>query len=386
MKKLNMKNIIVTICFILSACATPGIVKLSSDTYVISRSDYGGIFGNAAVMKAQVIDEANNFAEEQGKVAKKVSIKEVPLAPGRLATIEYKFKLIDIKSKDKEVGLQDSGEKINLSETSDGESRKSELYLSPEKIKSQKETDSVAIIIGIQNYKKITKSEYSNSDARIFSEYAKKILGVKRENIKILVDDEADNAEIYRAFQNWLPLKVKKNKTDVYVFYSGHGLPSDDGNSLYFLPHGADRDFISKTAINQNEIVAALQASQPKSVTMFIDSCYSGQARTGETLLANARPLAIKAKGTVYPPEFAVLTASAPDQISSSSPDLKHGIFSFYLMKGMEGDADENKDGKITTGELQNYLSDMVARQAMGMNRKQQTQLIGDSTRVLVGR
>ena len=52
----------------------------------------------------------------------------------------------------------------------------------------------------------------------------------------------------------------------------------------------------------------------------------------------------------------------------------------------MEGDADENKDGKITAGEIQTYLADMVPKQAMTMNRKQMPQLTGDANRVLVGR
>jgi hypothetical protein len=55
-------------------------------------------------------------------------------------------------------------------------------------------------------------------------------------------------------------------------------------------------------------------------------------------------------------------------------------------MKGMEGDADINKDGKITAGEMQQYVSDKVQRQAMSMNRKQEPQLIGDANRVMVGR
>ena len=78
-----------------------------------------------------------------------------------------------------------------------------------------------------------------------------------------------------------------------------------------------------------------------------------------------------------------MITASSNDQVSSSSPELKHGIFSFFLMKGMEGDADFNKDGKITTGEMQEYLSDKVSRQALSMSRKQDTQLIGDANKVL---
>jgi uncharacterized caspase-like protein len=200
------------------------------------------------------------------------------------------------------------------------------------------------------------------------------------------VDEDADELEIVKAFENWLPLQVNKNKTDVYVFYSGHGLPSPDGQSLYFLPYGVDKQYLSRTAVGQKEVVALLTASKPKSVTMFIDACYSGQTRGGETLLASAKPIALKADTNVFPSNFTVITASANDQISSSSPELKHGIFSFYLMKGMEGDADGNKDGKITAGEMQEYLSDKVSRQAMSMSRKQDTQLVGDANKVLMGR
>ena len=258
--------------------------------------------------------------------------------------------------------------------------------LNPENIKRAASRDAVAIIIGIQNYKRVAKAEFANNDAKEFYEYAIRGLGIKPENIKLLVDEEADEVNIVKAFENWLPLQVNKGKTDVYVFYSGHGLPSSDGKSLYFLPHGVDKELLSRTAVGQTEVVSALVASKPKSVTMFIDACYSGQTRGGETLLASAKPIALKTDTNVFPSNFTVITASANDQISSSSPELKHGIFSFYLMKGMEGEADGNKDGKITAGEMQEYLSDKVSRQAMSMSRKQDTQLVGDPSRVLVGR
>jgi hypothetical protein len=55
-------------------------------------------------------------------------------------------------------------------------------------------------------------------------------------------------------------------------------------------------------------------------------------------------------------------------------------------MKGMEGDADSNQDGKITLGEMQSYLAENVSRHAAMMSRKQEPQLIGDTNRILVGR
>jgi hypothetical protein len=257
--------------------------------------------------------------------------------------------------------------------------------LNPAQVKRQPERDAVAVIIGIADYKNLPRADYANDDARVFYDYAIRALGVKPENIKLLVDADADEVGIYRAFKTWLPSRVRST-TDVYVYYSGHGLPTADGQGLYVLPQRADRDFIDKTAITQSEINVAIQAAKPKSVTIFLDACYSGQARTGETLLASARPVSLKADTSAFPDGFTVITASRGDQISSSSPELKHGIFSYYLMRGMEGDADVNRDGKITIGEMQAYLAENVARQAGMMNRRQEPQIIGDRSRVLVGR
>ena len=258
--------------------------------------------------------------------------------------------------------------------------------LNPLTLKARPPRDAVAIIIGIQDYRRVPKADFANNDARLFYDYAIRGLGVRPENIKLLLDDKADDIEILGAFKNWLPVKTRKGQTDVYVFYSGHGYPSDDGASLYFLPHGVDRQFLDRSAIKQSDIVLALQAVVPKSVTLFLDACYSGQSRTGETLLAGARPISIQPKASTFPSNFTVLSASAPEQIASSSPDLKHGIFSYYLMKGMEGEADQNKDGAITVQEMQSYLKDSVGRKAMALNRTQQPQVVGDQSRVLVGR
>jgi hypothetical protein len=255
--------------------------------------------------------------------------------------------------------------------------------LDPARIRPQPERDAVAIIIGITDYKNLPKAEFASDDARMFYDYATRGLGIKAENIKLLVDDAADDVAIYKAFKTWLPSRVRSS-TDIYIFYSGHGLPADNGRSLYLIPHRADRDLIEKTAIRQDDINSYIQIAKPRSVTVFLDSCYSGLARTGESLLGNARPVNIKSEANVFPSNFTVITASQNDQISSSSADLKHGIFSYYLMKGMEGDADKNGDGQITVGEMHSYLTEHVAKQASMFSRAQVPQLIGNPSEILM--
>ena len=68
---------------------------------------------------------------------------------------------------------------------------------------------------------------------------------------------------------------------------------------------------------------------------MLFDTCYSGQTRNEETLVASLRPVRIVADDQEIPNNFTIFTASANDQTSGSIEEAKHGMFSYYLMKGM---------------------------------------------------
>ena len=152
------------------------------------------------------------------------------------------------------------------------------------------------------------------------------------------------------------------------------------------VPTRADREVIDDTAIPFSKLNAALMLAELKSVTIFLDAYCSGQARSGETLVTSVRPVQLKSDSRYFPENLNVITASQNDQISSSNPGLQHGMFSYYLKKGMEGDADAKKDGKITLGEMHSCLAENVSRHAAMMSRKQEPQLISDVNLVLVGK
>ena len=120
---------------------------------------------------------------------------------------------------------------------------------------------------------------------------------------------------------------------------------------------------------------------------MFIDACYSGFSREPEkkvALLDAARPVRIVGEEHAAPRNFTIFSASGLDQISSGLKEAKHGIFSYYLMKGLEGKADKNKDRKITNGELRDYLVQNVSRKALELGRSQEPSLAGNANKVLV--
>ena len=119
-------------------------------------------------------------------------------------------------------------------------------------------------------------------------------------------------------------------------------------------------------------------------MTVFFDACYSGVSRDEESLLASARPVRIVADDQDTPENFTIFSASQLDQISSGLKEAKHGIFSYYLMKGLEGNADSNNDKKITNGELIAYLDENVSQKASELGRQQNPSLAGDPNKVLM--
>jgi hypothetical protein len=241
--------------------------------------------------------------------------------------------------------------------------------------------NALALIIGIEGYKNTSGDAlYADRDAALFKDYASEKLGIPDNKIKILLNDNATEQEILLSVKEWLRRSAKPNKSDIYIFFAGHGLASDDGKNMYLLPHDGSPRLLEKTAILRNELFSDIQKANPRSVTVFLDTCYSGTTRGTDMLIAS-RPIAIRALEQSIPNNFTVFSAAAGDQTSKPLEEAKHGMFSYFLMKGMEGDADANNDNKITARELHAYVEQNVVQQSSG---SQTPELQGDADRVLV--
>ena len=203
--------------------------------------------------------------------------------------------------------------------------------LNPSKILSKSNKNKVALIIGIEKYDQTPEASYANLDAKYFYEYAKKGFGISKSNIKLLVDEDANLIKSLGTLNKWLPSKIKSGETELIIFFAGHGLASNDGKELYLLPQDSDPDLLARTALSRTELFKQIISLNPKNVTIFLDTCYSGVSRDEKTLLASARPVRIVADEQETPNNFTIFSASQLDQISSGLKEAKHGIFSYYL-------------------------------------------------------
>ncbi|UCH82015.1 MAG: caspase family protein [Nitrospiraceae bacterium] len=228
------------------------------------------------------------------------------------------------------------------------------------------------LIIGIENYDNLPVVNYARKDAQIMKEYLMKLLGVPEDNIIMLIDRGATKARIEGYLKQYLPRNVEKGTT-LYVYYAGHGMPDIEKNEPYLVPYDGDTRFINHTGYRLKDFYQDLESLDIGKSYVFLDSCFSGAAsRTEKMLVAGARPALIHVKDSnTNSRKVVALTASQMNQISNAYPDAKHGLFTYYLLRALRGEADENDDQWVSIKEAYTYIKKHVVRVSRRMGTEQ---------------
>lgn len=230
---------------------------------------------------------------------------------------------------------------------------------------NKKTKNTFVIIIGNEKYKNEVEVPYADNDAKVFSKYVERTLGVPNEQIKFI--ENASYNDI-RIATNWIiqAMIVCRGKGKAIVYYAGHGIPNESDNSAYLLPvDGIGNDPGSAYALN--ELYEKLGSVEAQSVTIFLDACFSGSKRE-EGMLTSARGVAIKTKSATPKGNIIVFSAAQGDETAYPYKDKQHGMFTYYLLKKLQ-----DSKGEVTLGELGDYLIDEVGRKSFVKNGKIQT-------------
>jgi uncharacterized caspase-like protein len=226
-----------------------------------------------------------------------------------------------------------------------------------------------AVVVGVSKYQKEEMNlNYADKDAQLFYSHLSSPSGlnVPKENSTLLVNSQATRANILRAINE----KCNKSFEDdlIILYLSGHGMPDPVGNEVYFLGYESEIDNLLGTAVSMADIEKALSRSKAKKKIWIADACHSGGAglniKGNQTYLTNKMflELATAKEGC------AVLTASSASELSKEGKDWGEGqgVFTYYLIEGLKGDADIDKDGIITIREIYEYISKKVIEATNG--------------------
>ncbi len=219
---------------------------------------------------------------------------------------------------------------------------------------------SYALLIGISKYKRPELSlQFAEADASVFSKLLESPRGgaIPPENVLLLTDEKATTAAVRNGFQDFLKRRAGKNDT-VIILIAGHG--TVDGRNAFILTYDSDPQDLNSTALAMAELRSLFDEQLKKvgRVLLFADVCKAGTIGTIQSTAVNAD---VQHLGDVEGDLFGLL-ASLPKEVSVEGPQFGggHGVFSYYVIKGLEGAADENKDGVVDANELIQYVGTQV--------------------------
>ena len=253
----------------------------------------------------------------------------------------------------------------------------------PPKTKT-KSPDGIAIVIGVESYQYVSDATYAYNDAEVFREYLAETMGFSKAKVKIITNRQASLAEFNKLLSpnGWLARNVNPGKSEIVIYFSGHGIPDQKTKQTGLLPFDVDPNY--SIGFRLSDLYASLGNLNAKSVLVFLDACFTGENRERRMLLADARGIVVVPSEKSLPNNMAVLSAASGGQFSGALKEKEHGLFTYYILKGLGGDADDNQDKKLTIGELGKYVQVKVKEQAAIEGREQIPGLQGNTEKVLV--
>ncbi len=215
--------------------------------------------------------------------------------------------------------------------------------------------DLYALVVGISKYKNpkinLRVSDKDASDFAAFLQTQGKAF--KKSFVKLLVNEEATKDAIEKLVAEWLSEAGPKDTVVLYL--SGHGA-ADQSGDFFFVTHDADTNNVAKTTLKMKGD-QFLRNTKAERVLVITDACHAGAFSQIKTMAGSETPGLTK-----FMKEFGrssgrvVLSSSKASETSQERRMLGNSVFTYFLIKGLRGEADVSRDGMVDVKELYDYV------------------------------
>jgi hypothetical protein len=217
----------------------------------------------------------------------------------------------------------------------------------------QPHTYLISIGIGSYRNRQVLSRKFASLDAQMVSNYFQALGGLPASNILLLQDWKALRSDIDEALLDWLPPHMNKDAV-VIVYFAGLASVSSTGET-FLIPYDGTATATSQ-AYPIKDLEAALSRLNTKQTVFLFDGIVSRmepdtRTKTAMTALPQWNPTG---SSTIH-----VIGTSGIGQ-GLEDDQHRHGLFTYYLLRALRGEADTNRDGDVTLGETVTYLSQKV--------------------------
>jgi hypothetical protein len=253
---------------------------------------------------------------------------------------------------------------------------------------------SLALIIGNQDYRGDTPDvDYALNDMEDFAAYFRDVAGLPAN--AVFTRSNLGSNDLAQLFGKPGVRRGRGQLHDLvfgvdhlYVVYSGHGVPALEGGRGYLLPVDANPQAPEFGGYPLDVLVEQLAALPVARVTLILDACFSGLSAAGALVPGTSGVFGVAVAPPVPRAKVAVLSATdyRQPQFAHWNAEAENGVFSWYLLKGLHGEADlyGDGDGRIRLRELHDYLRMQVVRHTFARGSQQTPSLVASDDPVLL--
>jgi uncharacterized caspase-like protein len=207
-----------------------------------------------------------------------------------------------------------------------------------------------AVIIGVADYQNenvCPDLTYTVPDAQKVYTFLKSSAGgaVPANHIRFLIDKKATKANIMKEMD--YIFKFAKPQDRVIFYYSGHG-----GNGFFCPTDIGVSNNTMVNALSHDEVKDAFKKCKARTKLCIADACFAGSIKSVNRSLNTKSYIGLEDKSA----GIAVIMASKSTQTSGEDPKLGQGIFSYFMVQGLAGKSDSNRDKVVTIKELFTYV------------------------------
>ena len=227
-----------------------------------------------------------------------------------------------------------------------------------------------AVIIGISKYQdtRIPQLRYATADARTFYDWIVSPTGGQYPptQVKLLLDQNATEDNIRKVLFVWLKQALAEDMVTIY--FAGHGSPEspDSTQNLFLLAYDTFYDDITTTGFPMWDIETAFRRFiKARKIIVIADACHSGGVGQSFDIARKINPIGKSFEDlSKIGDGVCIINASNEKQFSQEGKIWGggHGVFTYFLLEGLYGKADYNRDSVVTLGELIPYISEQVRR------------------------
>ncbi len=225
------------------------------------------------------------------------------------------------------------------------------------------------VSIGLGSYRdpRIQPRKYASLDAEMVANYFQSLGGVPSSNVRLLQDWKALRPDIDEVLLDWLPSSSSKDAV-VIVYFSGQAMVAPTGDVLLVPYEGSPTATTGLYPLKDLE--SALSRLKAKQTILLFDGMVSKLHRDPKAKAVGPR-WELSGGNTIR------LIGGEGFAKGVEDDEHRHGLFTYYLLRGLRGDADTNRDGEVTLGEIAGYVRQKVAWTAKSQfNVDQRPQII----------